>query len=245
MNKPLWLTILSVLIINQLAVPQQKISFPAKDGLEVTADLYFLSSDKPYVILLHQARFSRGEYLEIAPKIVNLGYNCIAVDLRSGNEVNGVINETAKRAKDLGLSQSYIDAIPDIEAAIAYVKKQTDKPFVLWGSSYSASLVLIQTAKDLRTGAAVAFSPGEYFDTPDFVSSKIKDIAVPIIVLSSKAECAAVKELVGSIKRQNLITQFCPTDKGKHGSSALWKSNPSSNDYWLAITMFFSNLMKH
>ncbi|MEW5845183.1 MAG: dienelactone hydrolase family protein [Bacteroidota bacterium] len=242
MKKPAWLAIFLILIINEVAVSQQKISFPAKDGLEVTADLYFLSSDKPYVILLHQARYSRGEYLEIAPKIVNLGYNCIAVDLRSGSEVNGVINETAKRAKEKGLPQNYTDAIPDIEAAIAYVKTQTDKPFVLWGSSYSASLALVQTAKDLRTKAVVAFSPGEYFDNPNFVSSKIKDIAVPVMVLSSKAECASVKELIGSIKRQNLVTQFCPTDKGKHGSSALWKSNQSSSDYWLAITMFFSKL---
>lgn len=242
MKKPAWLAIFLTLIINEVAVSQQKISFPSKDGLEVTADLYFLSSDKPYVILLHQARYSRGEYLEIAPKIVNLGYNCIAVDLRSGNEVNGVINETAKRAKEKSLPQNYTDAIPDVEAAIAYVKAQTDKPFVLWGSSYSASLALIQTAKDLRTKAVVAFSPGEYFDNPEFVSSKIKDIAVPVIVLSSKAECPSVKELIGSIKRQNLVTQFCPTQKGKHGSSALWKSNPSNGDYWLAITMFFSKL---
>ncbi len=242
MKKPAWLAIFLTLIINEVAVSQQKISFPSKDGLEVTADLYFLSSDKPYVILLHQARYSRGEYLEIAPKIVNLGYNCIAVDLRSGNEVNGVINETAKRAKEKSLPQNYTDAIPDVEAAIAYVKAQTDKPFVLWGSSYSASLALIQTAKDLRTKAVVAFSPGEYFDNPEFVSSKIKDIAVPVIVLSSKAECPSVKELIGSIKRQNLVTQFCPTQNGKHGSSALWKSNPSNGDYWLAITMFFSKL---
>ncbi|HDP74874.1 MAG TPA: hypothetical protein ENN49_03220 [Bacteroidales bacterium] len=242
MNKSAWLVILLTLIINEVAVSQQKISFPAMYGLEVTADLYFLSSDKPYVILLHQARYSRGEYLEIAPRIVNLGYNCIAVDLRSGSEVNGVINETAKRAKEKGLSQNYTDAVPDIEAAVAYVKRQTNLPFVLWGSSYSASLALIQAAMDLRTKAVVAFSPGEYFDTSDFVSSKIKDISVPVIVLSSKAECASVKELIGSIKRQNLVTQFCPTDKGKHGSSALWKSNPFSSDYWLAIAMFFSKL---
>lgn len=243
MKKNAWLTILFAFILNlNETMAQQKISFPAKDGIEVTADLYFLASDKPYVILLHQARYSRGEYIEIAPKIVNLGYNCIAVDLRSGNEVNGVVNETAKRAKEKGLPQNYTDAIPDIEAAIAYVKRQTDLPFVLWGSSYSASLALIQTAKDLRTKAVVAFSPGEYFDTPEFVSSKIKDISVPVIVLSSKAECSSVKGLIETIKRQNLVTQFCPTDKGKHGSSALWKSNPSSNDYWLAITMFFGRL---
>ncbi len=243
MNRTVWLAIILILAFNQQkTVAQQKIRFPAKDGLEVTADLYFLASDKPFVILLHQARYSRGEYLEIAPKIVNLGYNCLAVDLRSGNEVNSVLNETAKRAKEKGLPQNYIDAMPDIEGAIAYVKSQTEKPFILWGSSYSASLALVQASKDLRTSAVIAFSPGEYFDTPNFVSSNIKDISVPVLALSAKAECASVKNLLESVKRQNFITQFCPTDKGKHGSSALWKSTPSNGDYWMAITMFFSKL---
>jgi len=235
--------LLVLLSFNQLnTMAQQKISFPAKDGLTVTADLYFLSSDKPYIILFHQARYSRGEYIEIAPKLVNYGYNCLAVDLRSGNEVNGVINETAQRAREKNFPQTYLDALADIEGAISYVKSKTNLPFVLWGSSYSASLVLIQSAKDLRTKAVVAFSPGEYFDEPNFIASKISEISVPVIVLSASNECAAVKELIGAIKRQNLITQFCPSGKGKHGSSALWKSNPSYNDYWLAISMFFSKL---
>lgn len=242
MSKAAYFFIFATLGINQLVMAQQKISFPAQDGLEVTADLYFLASDKPYVILLHQAQFSRGEYTEIAPRIVNLGYNCLAVDLRSGNEVNGVVNETAQRAREKGLSQKYNDAIPDIEGAIAYVKSQNQKPFILWGSSYSASLALAHATKDLRTKAVVAFSPGEYFDEPNYIASKIKDITVPIIALSAKNECSAVKELIGAIKRQPLVTQYCPTDRGKHGSSALWKSNPSNGDYWMAITMFFSKI---
>lgn len=227
---------------NKPAMSQQKITFPAKDGLEVTADLYFLSSEKPYVILFHQARYSRGEYIEIAPKIVNLGYNCLAVDLRSGNEVNGVKNETAQRAREKGLPTDYIRAIADIEGALKYVKSQTDLPFILWGSSYSASLVLVQAAKDLRTRAVIAFSPGEYFDKSDFVSSQIQNISVPVLVLSSKGECSSVKELVSSIKNQKLVTQYCPSERGRHGSSALWKLNPSNKDYWLALTMFFNKI---
>lgn len=243
MFKPgITLGLLATLIYSYTAMGQQKISFPAKDGLEVTADLYYLASDVPYVILFHQARYSRGEYREIAPRIVNLGYNCLAVDLRSGGEVNGIKNETAQRATEKGLPIDHTDAIADMEGAINYVKRQTNKPFILWGSSFTASLALIQAAKDLRTKAVVAFSPGEYFSPSDFVSTKIADISVPVLLLSSKGECEAVKSLMGSVKRQNLVTQFCPSEKGRHGSSALWANNPSSNDYWLAITMFFGKL---
>ncbi len=242
MVKPRIILGLLTLTYGYAVMGQQKITFPAKDGLTVTADLYFLASDKPYVLLFHQARYSRGEYREIAPRIVNLGYNCLAVDLRSGGEVNGIKNETAQLAKEKGLPTEYSDAFADMEGAISYVKKQTNKPFILWGSSFSASLVLIQAAKDLRTKAVVAFSPGEYFTPNDFVSTKIADVSVPVMVLSSKGECEAVKSLMGSVRRQNLVTQFCPSDKGRHGSSALWANNPSSNDYWLAITMFFGKL---
>ncbi len=238
----LLLLIYIVTILSNELEAQQKISFPAKDGLEVTADLYFHSSDKPYVLLFHQAPFSRGEYNEIAPRIVNLGYNCLAVDLRSGSEVNGVINETARRAREKGLTQYYIDALADIKGAIAYVKSKTDKPFILWGSSYSASLVLILATEDLRTQAAIVFSPGEYFEQSDFIASRIASLAVPVLVLSSKSECESVGQLMGAVKRQQLVTNFCPAAKGKHGSSALWKSNPSNTDYWLAVTMFFSKL---
>ena len=114
-------------------------------------------------------------------------------------------------------------------------------PIVIWGSSYSASLALIETAKNLRIKAAVVFSPGEYFGQDDFIKSKISKISVPILLLSSKDECDTVKELVAGIK-PSLKTFYCPTDEGKHGSKALWKNNTSSKDYWMSITMFFSKL---
>lgn len=78
---------------------KETISFPSKDGLEITADVYFTGDkSKPWILLCHQARWSRGEYNEIAPKLNALGFNCLATDQRSGKEVNGVTNETAARA---------------------------------------------------------------------------------------------------------------------------------------------------
>lgn len=220
---------------------QQTITFPSKDGLSITADLYVADINKPYILLLHQAGYSRGEYREIAPRLTKLGYNCLAIDQRSGYEVNYIKNETAKLAKEKGLSVEYLDAIQDIDAALDFIKSKTDLPIVIWGSSYSASLALIETAKNLRIKAAVVFSPGEYFGQDDFIKSKISKISVPILLLSSKDECDTVKELVEGIK-PSLKTFHCPADDGKHGSKALWKSNPSSKDYWMSITMFFSKL---
>jgi dienelactone hydrolase len=239
-------SIMAILIAlsSNSAHSQQKITFTAKDGLVITADLYFGSTQNPYIILLHQAGYSRGEYREIAPKLVNLGYNCIALDQRSGEEVNFVKNETAARAKDLNLARNYLDALPDIHAAIDYVKQKTNKPIVLWGSSYSASLSLVVACQELKVGALIVFSPGEYFEPNDFVKSKISKLSIPVLALSSKAEYPAMVEML-SVVPKKLLTTFKPsTDEGKHGSKALWESNPSNKEYWMAVTMFFSKLKK-
>ncbi len=222
---------------------QQTVTFESKDGLTITADLYISSTENPYIILLHQARFSRGEYREIAPKLVKLGYNCLAVDLRSGDEINFIKNETAAKAKAKNLPVNFIDAVPDIHAAIDYVRQISDKPVVLWGSSYSAALSLIVAPEELKVCALVVFSPGEYFEPKDFIKSKIGKISVPVLALSSKSENPELVDLL-SVVPKSLVTIFKPTDEGKHGSKALWESNPSNKEYWMAVTLFFSKLKK-
>jgi len=67
------------------------ITFPSHEGVTITADLYITNEDKniPFIVLFHQAGFSRGEYREIAPKLNKLGFNCMAIDQRSGDGVIG------------------------------------------------------------------------------------------------------------------------------------------------------------
>lgn len=231
----------SLVTINSSA--QETVTFQSKDGLIITADLYISSTQNPYIILLHQAGYSRGEYREIAPKLVKLGYNCLALDQRSGEEVNFIKNETAARAKEKNLPTNYLDVLPDIHAAIEFVRQKTNKPIVLWGSSYSASLSLVVAPEELRVGALVVFSPGEYFETKDFVKSKISKISIPVLALSSKTENSEMTQLLSVIPK-SLVTIFKPSDEGKHGSKALWESNPSNKEYWMAVTMFFSKLKK-
>jgi dienelactone hydrolase len=234
--------LLSIMYLNSFA--QQTVTFESKDGLLITADLYVSSTQNPYIILLHQAGYSRGEYREIAPKLVKLGYNCLAVDLRSGDEVNFIKNETAVRAKAKNLPTNYLDALPDIHASIDFIKLKSNKPVVLWGSSYSASLSLIVAPEELKVSALVVFSPGEYFNPENFVSSKISKISVPVLALSSKSEYPEMNQMLSVIKK-SLITSFQPSgDEGKHGSKALWESTPSNNEYWMAVTMFFSKLKR-
>ena len=234
--------LLSLMVLTSSA--QQKVTFESKDGLTVSADLYISATQNPYIILLHQAGYSRGEYREIAPKLANLGYNCLAIDQRSGDEVNYVKNETAAEAKKKHLPTNYVDALPDIKAAIDYIRQKSSKPIVLWGSSYSASLTLIVACEELKVGAVVVFSPGEYFEPNNFIKSKISKISVPVLALSAKSEYPAMVDML-SVVPKKLLTTFKPSsDEGRHGSSALWESNKSNKEYWMAVTVFFSKLKK-
>ena len=121
------LLLLFLFILPPTLFSQTTITFPAKDSVTVTADLYFVSDTLPYIVLCHQAGYSRGEYRETAWKFMKLGHNCIAVDARSGNEVKGIENETAAAAKEKRKPTSYLDAEKDIVAAIAYAYKKSNK----------------------------------------------------------------------------------------------------------------------
>jgi len=109
------------------AAEPETITFKSADDLLITADRYtpHTSNSTPLIVLFHQAGSSRGEYSEIAPRLNKLGFNCIAVDLRSGEYSRGKDNETAIRASKAGLATSYADALPDVIAALHYASKHT------------------------------------------------------------------------------------------------------------------------
>lgn len=221
---------------------QQTVTFPSADGVMVTADLYVVSTKNPYLILLHQAGYSRGEYRETAPKLANLGFNCLAVDLRSGDEVNFIKNLTAGDAIEKHCANDYISARADIQAAINFVASRSKKPIILVGSSYSASLALIEATENFKITAVVAFSPGEYFGEKIKIKEVTKGICVPILSLSTKLEYTKTKMLLDHVSPK-YINYFRPsTGEGVHGSRALWEQNPNNQEYWMALAQFFSTL---
>ncbi|MDN4164110.1 alpha/beta hydrolase [Cytophagales bacterium LB-30] len=226
------------------ALAYETISFKSKDGVEMTADLYMTHPDTvPFIVLFHQAGSSRGEYLDIAPQLNQLGFNCLAVDLRSGKESNGVANKTNERARGAMKETSYLDALQDMEAALAHVRAYLAQgPVVLWGSSYSASLVFQLAATDsLGVAGVLAFSPGEYFTSLGKTSSYVQDwmekVEVPVFITCARNEIVATQVLFDSIPTTDK-TFYAPQTMGNHGAKALWRSFPDSREYWRAVKVF-------
>jgi dienelactone hydrolase len=238
--------LLSIMVLSIYSVFGQTktIQFPTSDKLKVTADLYTPNAaTAPFIILFHQANYSRGEYVEIAPRLNKLGFNCMAVDLRSGDGINNVVNETFKLADSLRMETRYTDAYTDIRAAVSYVKKNyPGSKIILFGSSFSASLAIKMASEyPLGISGVVAFSPGEYFAkfgwNREIIKISAAKVTCPVFIASAANEQESWKAIYDAIPGQNKVS-FVPASGGIHGAKTLWSTFPDNEAYWKALSSF-------
>jgi len=198
----------------------QAVTLRARDGVSISGLTYTADHPKAIVLLFHQAESSKAEYATIAPRLVAAGFTALAIDQRSGGDWYGP-NETASR---LGKSASYEQAKPDLEAALDWATAK-HLPVVLWGSSYSASLVFEVAAEHPQEVSAVmAFSPGEYFDDTKAVARAAGQVHAPIYVTSSSEadEVSEAKAILAASPARSK-TQYVP-QFGVHGASTLMEA---------------------
>ena len=234
---------------DQQSVAMEQLSFESKDGVAITADLYRAhgSMEAPFIVLCHQAGWSRGEYREIAPKLNKLGFNCLAIDQRSGSKINGVMNETAQKAKAASKGVQYVDAEQDMVAAIDYARQNYAKgKLILWGSSYSSALAIrIAGEHPEKIDGVLAFAPGEYFGKQgkpkDWIQQSAKKVSDPVFITSAKSERKSWKQIAKAIPADSLKT-FLPKTSGNHGSRALWKKSGDNASYWKAVKAFLEEV---
>ncbi len=230
-----------------LALPlhaSEPVTLTARDGVKVYGDFYPADSKSaPYILLFHQAGSNRAEYAPIAPRLVKLGFNCLAIDQRSGGDMFGQTNETVAR---IGHNGDYLDALKDMEAALAWARARNhDAKILVWGSSYSASLVFLLAAKHPdEIAGLLAFSPGEYLKDKHAVRDAASHVSVPIFVTSAKdpEEIEAAKSILAASPAKQK-TQFIPKVAGVHGSSTLRADrNPAGEaENWKAVEAFLAD----
>lgn len=221
--------------------PFEARQFKSNDGLLISADFYPAAHAKDLILLCHRSHCNRGEYRETAPKLNGLGYACLAIDQRSGMKIFGVTNETSLRARQKGLATGYLDARPDIEAAIDHAYElNRRKPIILFGSSYSASLALWIATQTDKVKAVIVFSPGEYLKKVT-LAEEIRMLDKPTFVTGAKKEIAEINRLFRFVNPK-VVTLFKPKVEGFHGSKTLWESVEGYETYWEALEMFLSGL---
>jgi dienelactone hydrolase len=228
------------------SMPQQpsmtavtNVDFMADDGLTVSGRYYRAGSPKALILLFHQAGSSKDEYSTIAPRLVDMGFSALAIDQRSGGPMFGP-NQTAARMR---VPVAYGDALHDLEAALSWAQEM-HMPIIVWGSSYSASLVFELAAKNkTEITAVLSFSPDEYLGPGDPVATNARQIQVPVFITSSSApsEKDAAQKIFQSVPAQ-LKTLYVPKT-GKHGSSTLIGADDAigMEDNWKAVSIFLES----
>jgi pimeloyl-ACP methyl ester carboxylesterase len=234
---------LSILLSSFNIIRVKTITFTSADSLLITADEYTISDEHPYVVLFHEQGSSRGEFNSVARRLCKMDYNCLSVDLRNGGSSGFVSNETAKRCRESRCSMEVEDIEKDMRAAIQYAFEKTDQPVILFGSGVNGSLSLKLATESMLVRAVVALSPGEYFLPNLSIQDTISNLQKPVFITSSLAEFPYMEKLASGLD-EKFVTLFKPElGEGGRGTDALTTENEHNSEYWLALLLFFKDLI--
>jgi hypothetical protein len=206
---------------------QEVVYFYSADSAKIRGDLYLRDYSLPFMILCHGETADRSEFYSIAPRLLNFNYNCLAIDMGTSGSRNYSLAGTQT----------------SLHAAITYVRRFNSLPVILFGSSCSASLCLLESAANPNIRAIVALSPGEYFQPGIIMSDAVEKINQPVFICGNRAEFSYLQKMVEKLPAGKL-TLFQPEKgKGVHGAAALTGNDITRDEYWFALLMFFKKLV--
>jgi hypothetical protein len=206
---------------------QEVVYFYASDSAKMRGELYLRDYNLPFMILCLDDAGERSEFHDIAPRLLNLDYNCLAIDPGSGG------------SRHITLA----NALSGLHAALAYVSRFNNQPVILVGSSWSASLCLVEAASNTRLKAIVALSPGEYFQPAISMPDVLEKINRPVFICGTRAEFSYLQKMAEK-QPAGRLTLFQPEKgKGVHGAAALAGNDITRDEYWFALMMFFKKLV--
>jgi dienelactone hydrolase len=238
-----------LLTVNATAKTEQ-VHFDAADGVRIYGDIYRSAGgdNAPVVLLFHQSGGdARGEYTQIAMRLMQNGYNVLAIDQRAGGDRFGGGNRTMA-ALD-GQEYGYCDAYPDLEAALRYMRTEGfDGRLAVWGSSYSAALAFQLVVKNSdEVSALLGFSPASGSPLADCsLLPYMSQIDVPALALrpQSEFENESVQAQMKEFEAHGIQTYVA--DPGVHGSSMLnaERVGESTESTWIVVLDFLAATLR-
>ncbi|MEM9302254.1 MAG: alpha/beta fold hydrolase [Pseudomonadota bacterium] len=225
MSVRLGLLVLALGLLGASASAEQLTTTTA-DGITIHGEPYLrdLPPDSPLVVLFHMGGSSaRGEYGQIGPWLNEAGFRAVAWDLRGGGDRLGVANRTVEAPGTPEL-ESYCDAYPEIVAAVdhAITTGLADRAIV-WGSSYTASLIFRLAAEaPEKVAGLVAFSPASGGPMVDCRARMwVEAVEAPMLVYRPEREMAREP----SVEQKQILeaagVEFHVLANGVHGSPML------------------------
>lgn len=224
----------------------REVTFYTADSIAVTGDLYEVHKEAAVILLFHQAGSNaKGEYGSIIPRLTAAGYNVLAIDQRSGGQLYGSYNRTVAHFSKH--TYSYCDAYADLERALDFVIEQGfSGNKILWGSSYSAALVIqLANRRQDDVAAVLAFSPASGGPMQECRSELyFETLKLPMLLLrpEKEMEIESVKQQFDLALRYKHKTYVAAN--GVHGSSMLVEARTESDvkAHWDAVLSFIEKV---
>jgi len=228
----------------------QEINFYTPDSIKIFGDLYELDKKENTILLFHQGGSNaRGEYATIIPKLIEKGYNILAIDQRVGGQFYGNYNRTLANipTNSFGDGYGYCDAYNNLESALDYI---IDSGFtgnkIIWGSSYSASLA-IQLANNRQNDihGVLAFSPASGGSMKDCLPGKyFESLKLPLIILRPPNEMESENSKLQFELANKYGHQTYAAKNGVHGSSMLVKERVGNDveETWKVVYAFLNKI---
>lgn len=203
----------------------RSITLETEDGITLYGEIHEPANVKrpPLILAFHQGGGdSRGEYAPIIPRLLEEGFAVLTIDQRSGGDVFGGANRTVNGLPE-GTEYGFCDALPDLEAALAYARTQGFGDIIAWGSSYSATLALYLAASHPESiQRVVALSPAGGDPMvgcqPQEAASRL---TIPALMVRPEREAAIdfVAQDLEAFRQMGHDVYISPG--GSHGSSIL------------------------
>jgi dienelactone hydrolase len=236
------LLVITASSLTSVARAQNDVTITAVDGVRIFGTFYPAPNPSaPIILLFHQAGSNRWEYAPIGPRLVAAGFSGLAIDARHGGQMWGHSNETAVR---LDHEASYLDALADLEAALAWARKENpSRKVIIWGSSYSSCLVFVLAAKHPgEIAGLLSFSPAEYFQNKTLVHDAAAKVEIPVFITSARdaEEEEAARSIFDATAGNKGSVLFVPNTAGVHGSSTLRadRNRKGAAENWTAVLAF-------
>ncbi|MEO9512598.1 MAG: hypothetical protein ABJN84_03800 [Flavobacteriaceae bacterium] len=228
----------------------KEISFITSDGIKIYGDLYEIDKTSPVILLFHQGGSNgRAEYGSIIPKLVDKGFNILAIDQRMGGQIYGNYNRTLTHISDhsFGNPYSYCDAYNNLEGALDFiVNSEFTGNKIVWGSSYSASLAIqLASQNQDKIDGVLAFSPASGGSMKNCLPDPyFEALKIPLLLLRPPNEMEnenvqAQFELAKANGHQTYAAKY-----GVHGSSMLVSERVGNNisETWEVVTTFLDEI---
>ncbi|MCH8741585.1 alpha/beta fold hydrolase [Patescibacteria group bacterium] len=141
---------------------KERITFNTTDGIIIVGNFFAgPSPDISTVLLLHMMPAVKESWGEFAEKLVEAGFQALAIDLRGHGESTSASDGRQLNFNRFG-DKEHQDSILDVEMAREWLKKRgvSGKNIFIGGASIGANLALQYLAEHPEVQAAFLLSPG-------------------------------------------------------------------------------------